>query len=234
MFEVEVFVSSLRHVFAVLCGSALSIPAASAFAHVSVQGPAFAGTTQVVTFSVGHGCAGADTVGIRVHLPEAVTSMRTLLSTFGGEAVVETSSAGIPLSATWRKADARAADDQYYQMQARIRIPDAPFTKLYFKVTQTCRDSMGVESVVEWEALPGEEGEEAASLWILPARKPGWNKFSVPVAVDDLTAFDDASIIWAGEKAYSGNPSTKELIAAEPGVEELSTLAAGTEIWVKY
>lgn len=225
--------SSLRHSLSLLGISALAFSAAPAYAHVSAAGPVFAGSQQVLTFSVGHGCAGADTVGISVAIPPAVTSLRAVPSSFG-EPVITTSSAALPLAVAWRKLDARAADDAYYQMQLRIRVPNAPFTKLYFKVTQTCRDSMGIESIVEWEALPGEEGEEAASVWILPARKPGWNKFTVPVEMTDLTAFDDAEIVWLGDAAYSGNPSIKELITAEPGVTELATVPAASEIWVKY
>jgi len=41
--------------------------AGTASAHVSVsRGPAFASKSQKITFSVGHGCDGADTIGLRV------------------------------------------------------------------------------------------------------------------------------------------------------------------------
>jgi periplasmic copper chaperone A len=221
-----------RSLQAIAVSAALALPV-PAFAHVSVASPAFAGSSQVLDFSVGHGCAGADTIGIRVLFPEDVASMRALPGPFG-EPVVETSSAGTPLAVAWSKATARAADDQYYRFQIRIRVPDQPFTRIYFKVSQTCRSAAGVESVVEWSALPGEEGEPAADLLILPPRHPGWNKFMVPVELADLTAFDDAQIVWSGDAAYSSNPATMELIAGEPDVEVLTAIPAATEIWVKY
>jgi uncharacterized protein YcnI len=208
--------------------------AAPAFAHVDVRGPGIAGTRQVLTFTVGHGCAGADTIGVSIQLPADVTAMRALPAAFGGEPAVETSSAGVPLRATWSKLSARDADDLFYELQMRITVPDKPFERIYFKATQTCRSPSGEETVVEWSALPGEMGEPAAALLILPARHPGWNKIRVETAIDDLSIFDDAEIVWSGDAAYSGNPATMELIANEPGVQVLSAVTAGSEIWVKY
>jgi uncharacterized protein YcnI len=204
-----------------------------AYAHVDVISPAFAGARQVITFPVGHGCTGADTVGIRIELPEEVTVVRALPWEFGPADVV-TSSAGVPLAVEWTKPDARPTDDQFYELQMRITVPDMPFTTIYFKATQTCRSATGEESIVEWSALPGEDGEPAAGLMILPERHPGWNKFMVPIQIDELTVFDDAQIVWSGDAAYSSNPATMELIAAEPNVEVLTTIPPSSEIWVKY
>jgi hypothetical protein len=96
--------------------------------------------------------------------------------------------------------------------------------------------------VVDWKALPeeiaaakmGEEPEPAPALVILPARSPGWNKFTVTNKVTDLSIFKDAQIVWAGDAAYSGNPATADQIKSEEGVTELKEIAAGTEIWVKF
>jgi periplasmic copper chaperone A len=223
-------VSSIRSCL-FIAGALYATPA---FAHVDVVGPGIAGSRQIVKFTVGHGCAGADTVGVQIHLPSEITAVRALPSAFGGDPLVATSSAGVPTSVLWRKTSARAADDGFYELEMRITIPDRPFTAIYFKSTQTCRDAMGMETTVEWEALPGEQGEPAAELYILPQRYPGWNKLTVPAELDDLSIFDDAQIVWAGEAAYSKNPATMELIAAEPGVTVLSMIPAGTQIWVKY
>ena len=95
---------------------------------------------------------------------------------------------------------------------------------------------------VEWKALPeevaaapkGEEPEPAPALVILPARSAGWNKFTVPSKVTDLSIFKDALIVWAGDAAYSANPATADRIKEEDGVTELTEIAAGTDIWVKY
>ncbi len=226
--------SALRHSLALTLGCALVGLAAPAFAHITVASPVYAGARgQLLTFSVGHGCTGADTIGVLVHLPEAITTVRAVPGPFG-EATVATSSAGIPLSVEWTKAAARPADDQFYQFQIRINVPDTPFQTLYFHATQTCRAATGEVTTVEWEALPGEEGEPAAALQILPPRFPGWNKVMVAAQMDDLTVFDDAQIVWAGSSAYSSNPATKELIEAETDVETLTSIPAATEIWVKY
>jgi uncharacterized protein YcnI len=226
-------VKSLRSSLSLAGACAVLTSAAPVSAHVDVISPAFAGERQVVTFPVGHGCTGADTVGIRIHLPEEITAVRALPGPFG-EAAVATSSAGVPMAVEWTKAAARTGDDQFYQFQIRITVPDLPFTTIYFKATQTCRSPAGEESIVEWSALPGEQGEPAAGLLILPPRHPGWNKYVVPIQIDELTVFDDAQIVWSGDAAYSSNPATMELIANEPEVEVLATIPAASEIWVKY
>jgi periplasmic copper chaperone A len=213
----------------------------TALAHVSVAGPAFAGKSQVLTFSVGHGCEGADTFRVEVKIPEQVTSVRALPSLWG-EAEISKNDAGIVTSVAWTKDDVRAEDDQYYQFGIRIGVPETPFTILYFPTTQTCRTADGVESTVEWAALPDEseaapEGEETSpspSLWVVPPRMAGWNKYTVDAKLDDLSVFDDAQIVWAGDAAYSANAQTKELIRSEDDVDELSEIKAGAEIWVKY
>lgn len=224
-----------------LMGMGLFFCASTVLAHVSVAGPGFAGQTQVLTFNVGHGCEGADTVDIEVSIPKEVTSLRALPNVFG-EATVKTDDAGIVTAVSWTKADARAADDQFYQMAIRFKVPDAPFTTLYFPTRQTCRRADGEETVVEWNQPPeavaaAKEGEEvppAPSLLILPVRHPGWNKFTVSDAITTMKVFDDAYIVWSGDAAYSSNPATVELIKSDNTVEELTKIEAGSEIWVKY
>jgi uncharacterized protein YcnI len=213
----------------------------TAFAHVSLSGTGAAGQQQVLTFNVGHGCEGADTVRIEVAIPKEVTTVRAMPSVFG-EAVVQTDEAGIATAVSWSKTDARAIDDQFYQLAIRIKVPETPFATLYFPATQTCRNAAGEETVVQWVQLPDElagvaEGEEtlpAPALTILPVRYAGWNKFTVPSKIDVLSIFDDAQIVWSGESAYSSNPATAELINADDTVGELTKIKAGAEIWVKY
>jgi periplasmic copper chaperone A len=216
--------------------------AGAAYAHVSISsGPGYAGQNQIVTFSVGHGCEGADTQSIEVSIPKEVTGLRALPSTFGGTLEVKKDDAGAVTSVVWRKPDVRAADDLYYEMRLRFKVPDAPFSSVFFSIRQTCRTSGGEERVVDWNGLPGdepaadgEEAEPAAELRVLPARKPGWNKFTVKDKLEDLTVFDDAQIVWSGEAAYSSNEETKKQIAAESDVDELTSIEAGATIWVKY
>jgi uncharacterized protein YcnI len=226
---------------AAVAGCSWLLWAHTALAHVSVAGPGFAGKSQVLTFSIGHGCEGADTVRLEIAIPEEVTTVRAVPSVWG-EAELTRNDALVVTAVAWSKAEARAEDDQYYQFAIRISVPDMPFTTLYFPARQFCRAADGTETTVNWEALPadieaapmGMEPEPAPALLVLPSRMPGWNKFTVGDAITDLSIFDDAQIVWAGDAAYSSNPETKNLIAAEADVDELTEIEAGAEIWVKY
>ena len=216
--------------------------ASSASAHVGVSsGPGYADTNQLVSFGVGHGCEGSDTRSVRIEIPPQVVSVRALNSDLG-PARVELNDAGLVSSVTWEKPESEVldADTNYYTLTLRLRVPNAPFTTLYFPAYQTCQTRTGELIEVEWIAtVPEDEvpdGQEpAAALSIHPARVPGWNKLTVPVAIDDLARFfADAAIVWKDEAAYSANPLTAELIVNTAGVTELDSLEAGDEIWVKY
>ncbi len=224
---------------ATLAGIA-ALVSATAEAHVSIaSGPAFANVSQEVTFGVGHGCDGADTYRVQVEIPSTVSSVRPETSDFG-QVDLETDAAGIVVAVTWTKAKASVldADTQYYKLMLRLKAPDQPFSTVYLPAHQTCRAADGSETVVDWVGIDEAAGstvEPAPALYILPARFPGWNKFTLGNAVDDLKSFfGDAQIVWAGKKAYSVNPSTTELIGETAGVSALTSLAAGDEIWVKY
>jgi periplasmic copper chaperone A len=214
----------------------------SAFAHVSVSGAAYANQNTLLTFGIGHGCEGADTVALEVTIPEEVTGVRVLPSGVFGSAELKADDTGVVTAVVWTKDTARAADDGYYQLQIRAKMPDAPFTTLLFPAKQTCRKADGSELVTDWKATPeevaaapmGEEPEPAPTLVVLPVRAPGWNKLTTKVAIRDLKIFNDAEIVWVGDAAYSGNPATMELIKGEDDVEPLTKIAAGAEIWVKY
>ena len=210
-----------------------------AHAHVSVaSGLAFSNTTQEVTFGVGHGCEGADTYRVQVDIPEGITSVRPETSGFG-QVDVETDAAGAVVSVSWQKpdADVLAGDTQYYKLTMRLKTPDRPFASFHFPAHQTCMGSGGATTTVEWVGLDETDPdvEPAPTLYVVPPRFAGWNKYTVPVAVDDLGVFfGDAQIVWSGSAAYSKNPSTAELILATDGASSLASLAAGDQIWVRY
>jgi uncharacterized protein YcnI len=196
----------------------------------------------VVTFGVGHGCEGADTQKVRIEIPEAVVSVRALKSDLG-DAVVETDDAGLVTAVTWEKLESEVleADTNYYTVSLRLKVPNAPFTTLFFPAYQTCMSAEGDPIEVAWIAEVGHdeeppEGEEPApGLMIVPARLPGWNKYTLADEIHHLDEFfGDALIVWKGDAAYSANPVTAELIAGTPDVTELVELAADDEIWVKY
>jgi len=217
----------------------LVLTAGVARAHVSItSGPAAASKSQKITFGVGHGCDGADTLRVRVEIPAGLSSVRALASDFGKPSIEGTPAA--VTAVVWQKpvSELQDADVGYYELTIRARVGDLAFRKIYFRVQQTCRASNGTETVVDWTALPGETGEAAPALTVVPARQAGWNKYTlaVPIAAADLpTYFADAQIVWRGTEAYSPNTSTMSLVAGTAGVTALTgDLAAAQEIWVRY
>jgi uncharacterized protein YcnI len=209
-------------------------------AHVSLaSGPAQAAKSQKITFGVGHGCEGSDTVKVRVEIPAGVTSVRALFSDFGKPNVIKNGTTVTAVEWTKSDADVLAGDDAYYELTIRARVPDAAFTQLQFNVIQTCRSATGVETTAAWDQPPGSTtGNPAPMLVIAPAHSAGWNKISVGrtvVAADLPTYLGDAQIVWRGTAAYSSNAATMTQIGATQGVTVLSgDLAAGDEIWVRY
>jgi uncharacterized protein YcnI len=213
----------------------------TASAHVSVDATGTADTTSVATFGVGHGCEGLDTLSIEVKIPAGVTSVRPLFGGVFGKPVVNKDTAGAVTSVKWTKAttDLEASDVNYYQLQIRMKLPNAPFTTVFFPTTQVCRNpATGAELTTEWAAQDtnhSETGPEPApAMFLLPAKGKGWNKFTTPAAIKDLSIFNDAQIVWAGNAAYSNNATTKDLIGKEPNTTVLSEIPANTELWVKY
>lgn len=223
----------------------LSLFANAAQAHIAISsGPAYANSNQEITFGVGHGCEGLDTFAVTVDIPASVTSARALPSEFGA-VTVTTNDANVVTGVTWQRKsddDLAAKDTNYYKLTLRIKVPNTPFTTIYFPVHQTCKNKdTGATVVVDWVATTANEdhdagaAEPAAALLILPAKKAGWNKFTVPAAIPDLNVyFADAQIVWKGTSAFSANPATVQQIGTTAGVTPLTTLAAGDEIWVKY
>ena len=212
------------------------LAATGAQAHISIaSAPAAANVTQEVVFGVGHGCDGKDTVKVTVDIPAGVTSVRPMRSDFGNPSVTKTGND--VTSVTWEKSDALPQGDiAYYKLTIRLKPPNTPFTQIAFPSHQTCKDAQGNLTVADWIAPPGGDGaaEDAPLLQVMPARVPGWNKYTLPADVKDLGIFKDAQIVWKGASAYSSNPNTVTQIKAEAGVTELKELKAGDEIWVKY
>ncbi|MFT3837906.1 MAG: DUF1775 domain-containing protein [Myxococcaceae bacterium] len=219
----------------------LTFASTLAWAHVTVaSGPAFANTSQEITFSVGHGEDNADTSSVRIEVPASVASVKAERSDFSAPAI-ETDNTGVTTAVSWHKPDSELlpADYGYYKLTMRVKVPNAPFTTVYFPAHQVCMHTDGGIIPVDWvgtTAADADAGiEPAPALIILPARQPGWNRFTVPVAVSALsTYFSDAQIVWKGTSAYSANPNTASQIGNTSGVFALTALAAGDEIWVKY
>lgn len=221
--------------------AAITLFASAAPAHVGVgSGPGFANVSQKITFTVGHGCSGADTVKVKVTIPPGVTGVRALYSDFGKPAVEKDASNNVT-AITWQKADSDLQPDDvgFYEITLRAKLPNTPFTRLQFNVAQTCRTAAGVETVVDWNQGPGSTtGEPAPLVTVVPTRQPGWNKIVLATAIaaaDVPLYFGDALIVWRGAAAYSSNANTMAQIGATPGVTVLSgDLAVNDEIWVRY
>jgi uncharacterized protein YcnI len=230
--------SALLSGLCLVTGLVLLSPRA-AEAHVALaSGPAPAAKTQKITFSVGHGCEGLDTVRVRVDIPASVTSVRPLFSDFGKPTVIRNGTTVTAVEWTKSAADELAADDAYYEISLRARVPDAAFTQIQFNVTQVCRNSAGADVVVAWDQPAGSTGNPAPLLAVVPARTAGWNRIVVPrgVAAAELPVyFGDAQIVWRGSAAYSPNAATMTQVGNTPGVTALAgDLATGDELWVKY
>ena len=66
----------------------------------------------------------------------------------------------------------------------------------------------------------------------------GWTLMSTPFAITDMSLFDSASIIWiynnstTSWSAYSSNATTKQAIIDKVGVSLLTSIPAGSGIWV--
>jgi uncharacterized protein YcnI len=227
-----------RSVQGILFAAAISAVPAIAAAHISIPGPAYANTTQVIKLGVGHGCEAFDTYMVKVDIPAGVTSVRALPSDFG-KVSVQKDAAGAVTSVTWTRSPSEIleGDVAYYELAIRARLPDAPFTTMYFPTHQYCKGGDGGDIVSDWIGTDPNDTtvEPAPYVRLVPARKTGWNKVKVAQATTDLAGFfPDALIVWKGNAAYSANAATTELIKSTNGVTELTSLAAGDEIWVKY
>jgi periplasmic copper chaperone A len=229
-----------RYAAATLSATGIALFAGGASAHVSiVSGPGFADNSQEISFGVGHGCEGRDTVSVRVEIPPQVVSVRALNSDLG-PARVELDDAELVRAVSWEKNASSVLDGDYnyYKVTLRLKVPNEPFSTLYFPTRQVCLGADGEEIAVDWvstEPEPAEGSEPAPALAILPKRFPGWNRFTLAAAVSDPALFfADAQIVWKGEAAYSANPFTTELIGQTAGVTALESLDAGDEVWVKY
>ena len=222
----------------------LVIPAIAS-AHVSLSsGPAQANKSQIISFGVGHGCTDTngkhlDTVKVTVTIPAGVTSARGIRSDFGNPTYTKS---GANITAiTWTKppGDLLEADDSYYEIKLRAKVPDAPFTKLQWNIIQVCEDSTThAQITVPWDQPEGSTtGEPAAIQMVVPARTTGWNKFTMgrALTIEEVATFlGDALIVWRGNAAYSSNPNTMAQIGATSGVTALDAVSANDEIWVRY
>lgn len=222
-----------------------AIPAIAS-AHVELaSGPGFANKSQLITFAIGHGCTDAnqkklDTVKVEVTIPAGVTSVRGIRSDFGTPTYTKNGTAITKVTWTKPLTEIQDGDDSYYLISLRAKLPDQPFTKLQWNVTQTCQEAGNPANtiVVPWDQPEGSTtGEPAPIQNVVPARTTGWNKLTMPRALtqDEVAQFlGDALIVWRGNAAYSGNANTAAQIEKTAGVIKLDGVSVNDELWVKY
>jgi len=218
-----------------LVGVAAIFYPALADAHVTViSSPNFANTSQELTFGVAHGCAGADTSSVRIEIPAGVTSVRPEPSDFG-PVTIEKDNTDTITAVSWTKpaASVLPSDVLYYKLTVRVKFPDKAFQTVSFLAHQTCTAGDGGIASEDWIQDGGANPAPVVNL--VPARSPGWNKYTVPAAIPDLSVFfGDAVIVWKGNAAYSANAQTAAQITSTAGVTPLTSLSANDEVWVKY
>lgn len=181
----------------------------------------------------GHGCEVAvegtttkrnyDTEVLEVVIPAGVTGVQPMDATWGKATVEKDEATGNVTKILWTSTNVHDEDSNLYQATFRATLPDAPMTTLAFDVTHVCNQGA---SKAEWI------GANAAKLYLQPARKPGWNKYTAQVAIDVAafpSFFADAQIVWSNGAAYSTNAETTKLIT-----NALTAIPAGQEFWVKY
>lgn len=216
----------------------------SVFAHAAVtSGTGFVNAYYQVDLAIPHGCDGADTYRIEVSIPTELTSIRAVLGELGYAEMETDPATGNITKLAWEKSktDLLESDNHAYNLSFRTKLPETPFTTLYFPTIQYCQDTQGVESTAEWVGMGGHDHnggdtdvKPAPKLFIYPERKSGWNQYAAPDHLHDFSIFDDAAIIWKGTAAYSSNPSTQALIEADESTSVLDAIHPGEEFWVKY
>ena len=197
-------------------------------AHVSfVANNAYAGKSYVATANIPHGCedsslAKYDTIKIEITIPAGFTAVRPADAAFG-PATIEKDGSGNVTKLIWTKAAAALTDDTHlYQVTFRGTLPNTPLQSLDFVTKQTCSGN----TTKTWE------GVDAPKLPVLPARAPGWNKYTAQENIDEATIkafFADAYIVWSNGAAYSANAVTAGLIT-----NKLTAIPLGAQFWVKY
>jgi len=219
--------TSLLSAAAIFLGLIQAVEAHTSFV-VNATSLPFAGKGYTATMNVGHGCEDAngtfyDTETLEVAIPATFTNVRPMDATWGAAAVEKDVDGNVTKLIWTRTATAHAEDTHLYQVSFKGTLPNLPMTTLEFVATQHCNGGT-VETV--WE------GAKVPTLKLLPARLPGWNKYTAQADIDEATIkafFADALIVWSGNAAYSVNPVTAGLIT-----NTLTAIPTGAEFWVKY
>ena len=166
---------------------AIFIPAGVAFSHIVLDEPAaLAGRSYKAAFKVGHGCEGAPTTAIRVHIPAGFTGAKPmpkagwLLTTKVSKLAVPYDNHGKQViedvsDITWTAAskDSWLPEAHYEEFVLRGGLP-AEGGAMWFKVLQTCD-----KGSIDWSQVPASGMDTqglkapAALLEIIPSGTAG-------------------------------------------------------------
>jgi uncharacterized protein YcnI len=241
--------------------TALALFSGQVLAHVGIaNAPLISGKTQEIILSVPHGCSemvgdnsvAYDTLRIEVDIPTTLTGLRPLDNVFGNASIVRDDNGAI-IKVIWAKdsSNNKGADSHHYNFSLRAKIAAPAFTTVYLPTTQYCMNADGDEITAAWTATNSAHGSHkvsaadattsaqvtanpAPSFLAYPARVKGWNKYTAPDHLHDMSIFNDAEIMWKGEAAYSANPNTTALIKTDNSTTELSEIHPDEIFWVKY
>ena len=198
---------------------------APASAHVTATpSSAAAGSSTVVTFSVGHGCEGSPTTKIEIQVPESVLSVTATRNPYyevestiveldepvtdshGNEVTERTAS--IAYTAT-----TPLPDGQRDTFQLSFTVPDAEGEVLAFPTIQTCQ-----EGETAWTEVPA-EGQDPHEL---ESPAPSFEILPASAADDHGDAGDNAD--------ESEEPDAVEATDAEDGDSALGWIGLGAGV----
>jgi uncharacterized protein YcnI len=233
--------SLLKAKYGVIGAAALF--ASVAQAHVSVvSSTAYANNYYQVVLSIPHGCDGADTERVEVEIPDTMVSVKP---------IIDFSSANVPVGIETQQTSGEVSkliftreqtagtDNTIYTVSFRGKLADVPFTTQYFPTTQYCVGGgiaawTGTSSGHDHGSSTESTELPSPSVFVYPARHTGWNQYTAPDHLHDMTIFSDAEIIWKGSAGYSPNPTTMDLIEADEDSSTLSEIHTDESFWVKY
>lgn len=222
---------------------ALLLAASTTQAHVTVaSGTAYAGSYYQVVLSIPHGCDGADTERVEVVIPETMASVKPMLdfSEANLPVTLETDEvSGAVNKLIFDRENTAQTDNTIYTVSFRGKWTDVPFTTQYFPTTQYCVGGgtaawVGASSGHDHDSSAESSELPAPSIFVYPARQKGWNHYTAPDHLHDMSIFADADIVWKGNAGYSENSITMELIESDYSSSVLSEIHPDESFWVKY
>lgn len=149
-------------------GAALALAAPlAASAHVHVDpADAAAGSSTVLTFTIGHGCDGSPTTAVSIQMPDEIVTAKPVVNAgWTAESQTEpvegvTDQNGDPVGERVSAVDFTAKtpldDSQIDTLSVQVSLPeDTAGSTLAFPVTQTCESGS-----IAWDEIPDASGEE--------------------------------------------------------------------------